>query len=125
MEQLSSCVAERMINLDIISRDDKDCYCYSVQCLLEKTVCLLMIILMAVIINKVYELLAFLWIFALIRRSSDGFHCKSSVGCFFSSTIMTLSTIGAVRLINNCAICLGGGGLRDDHIVHNSDIQQP
>lgn len=28
MEQLSSCITDRMIALDIINRDDKDCYCY-------------------------------------------------------------------------------------------------
>ena len=109
MEQLSSCVTERMIDFDIISCDDKEYYCYSVQCLLERTICFLMILLMAVILNKIYEFMAFLLIFALIRKSTDGFHCKSSAGCFFSSTAMTLSTVGTVKLIKrNCAFCLGG-----------------
>lgn len=40
MEQLSSCITDRMIALDIINRDDKDCYCYSVQGILEKITCL-------------------------------------------------------------------------------------
>lgn len=52
MEQLSSCIADRMIDLDIISIDDKDCYCYSVQGLLEKVICLTFIVLVAALLLK-------------------------------------------------------------------------
>lgn len=32
MEQLSARIAGRIFYLEIISLDDKDCYCYSVRC---------------------------------------------------------------------------------------------
>lgn len=125
MEQLSACIADRMIDLNIISSDDKDCYCYSVQGLLEKITCLTLIIVLAYIFHSLVGVIAFLVVFMLIRRSSDGIHCKTAVGCFFASTIISLSTIQVVRTINgNCAMCIGGGGLCDDYIVHNSNLQQ-
>ena len=97
MEQLSACIADRMIDLDIISSDDRDAYCYSVQGLLEKTICLTLIIVLAALLHSLFEVITFLSVFMLIRRSSDGIHCKTSVGCFCASTIMALSTIPLVR----------------------------
>ena len=109
MEQLSACIADRMIDLNIISSDDKDCYCYSVQGLLEKITCLTLIIVLAYIFHSLVGVIAFLSVFMLIRRSSDGIHCKTAVGCFFASTVISLSTIQVVRTINgNCAMCIGG-----------------
>ena len=109
MEQLSACIADRMIDLNIISSDDKDCYCYSVQGLLEKITCLTLIIVLAYIFHSLVGVIAFLSVFMLIRRSSDGIHCKTTIGCFLASTVISLSTIVVVRIINeNCAICIGG-----------------
>lgn len=125
MEQLSACITNRMIDLDIICSDDKDFYCYSVQGLLEKITCLTLIIVSASLFHSLVGVIAFLVVFMLIRRSSDGIHCKTTIGCFLASTVISLSTIVVVRIINgNCAMCIGGGGLCDDYIVHNSNLQQ-
>lgn len=125
MEQLSACITNRMIDLDIICSDDKDFYCYSVQGLLEKIICLTLIIVSASLFHSLVGVIAFLVVFMLIRRSSDGIHCKTTIGCFLASTVISLSTIVVVRIINgNCAMCIGGGGLCDDFIVHNSNLQQ-
>ena len=125
MEQLSACITNRMIDLDIICSDDKDFYCYSVQGLLEKITCLTLIIVSASLFHSLVGVIAFLVVFMLIRRSSDGIHCKTTIGCFLASTVFSLSTIVVVRIINgNCAMCIGGGGLCDDFIVHNSNLQQ-
>lgn len=125
MEQLSACITNRMIDLDIICSDDKDFYCYSVQGLLEKITCLTLIIVSASLFHSLVGVIAFLVVFMLIRRSSDGIHCKTTIGCFLASMVISLSTIVVVRIINgNCAMCIGGGGLCNDFIVHNSNLQQ-
>ena len=108
MEQLSACIADRMIDLNIISSDDRDIYCYSVQGLLEKTICLTLIIAVAALLHSLFEIIAFLSVFMLIRRSSDGIHCKTSVGCFCASTLMALSTIPLVHVINIKSVILIG-----------------
>ena len=123
MEQLSSCITDRMIALDIINRDDKDCYCYSVQGILEKITCLSLIVICASIFQSLIEILAFLSIFMLIRRSSDGIHCKTTIGCFCASTMMSLSTV-LVANAANCATCIGGGALFNGSFVHSGNVQQ-
>ena len=100
MEHLSACVTDRMITLGIISSDDRDSYCYSVQVLLEKTICLTMIILLASLFHSLFGVIAFLCVFMLIRRSADGIHCKTAIGCFCASTLMALSTIWTSRILN-------------------------
>jgi len=104
MEHLSACVTDRMIALGIISSDDKDCYCYSVQGLLEKSLCLTLIVLLATVFHSFIEVIAFLCVFMLIRRSADGFHCKTTVGCFCASTIMALSTIWTSRIFSGYSL---------------------
>ena len=50
--------------------------------------------------------------------------CKTDRSINFLS-IISLSTILVERTINkNCAYCIGGGGLCNDYVVHNSNIQQ-
>lgn len=41
-------LADRMANLNIISEDDKDCYCYSIQLLVERVICFSLILISAV-----------------------------------------------------------------------------
>ena len=106
MEQLSACITDRMIDLSIISSDDKEYYCYSVQGFLEKIICLSLIIFCASIFHSLVGVLAFLSVYMLIRRSSDGIHCKTTIGCFCASTAMALSTILVTRIMN-CANCVG------------------
>ena len=78
MEQLSARIADRMIYLDIIISDDKEIYCYSVQGQFEKTKCLMLIIVLLFLLHSIFEVIAFLSVFMLIRRSSDGIHRKVS-----------------------------------------------
>ena len=126
MEHLCDCVTMKMINLDIINCDDRDYYCYSIQLLFERTICISLILLLAGILHSLIEILSFLTVFILIRRYSDGFHCRTSLGCILASSIMTLSTIPLVRyLFADCAVCIGGGHTGYDHFVHNSYCRQP
>lgn len=108
MEQLYSYVTDRMINYDIISVDDKEYYAYSIQVLAERIICLLLITLAALIFNALLEVSFFILVYALIRKNCDGFHCRTSVGCFCASTVMSLSTILIGNILTgHCTLCLG------------------
>ena len=124
MEQLSACITDRMIDLSIINSDDKDCYCYSVQGLLEKITCLSLIIFCASIFHSLIGVLAFLSVYILIRRSSDGIHCKTTIGCF-----LRINGDGTFNYMGckNHELCNmhRGGVLRDGSFVHSGNIQQP
>lgn len=99
MEYLSLCIANRMCITNVISEDDKEFYAYSVQLLLEKSIGIAFILLFAIASRKLIEISVFLIVFSLIRIHSDGIHCKSSLGCFVSSVIISLSTIPVSSLL--------------------------
>lgn len=120
MERLSLYLADRMYQNRIINSDDKRFYSYSIQLLLERTIGIFLICFFAALLKNLLEVSLFLVIFALIRRYSDGVHCKTSIGCFVSSVLMSLSTIPICFciLLHPC-ICQGGGyNINDNCILH-------
>jgi len=120
MEYLSLFLADRMIKCQVIEEDDKKYYAYSIQLLLEKIVGFLLISVFAVLCKSLIEIVIFLIAFSLIRIHSDGIHCKTSIGCFISSVIISLSTIPVSSvLMKSPEICQGGGdNINDFYILH-------
>ena len=107
MEFISALIADRMCKNEIIKEDDLRFYAYSIQLLLEKTIGLILIGIFALVFNTVIETAVFLIVFCLIRSYSDGIHCKTSIGCFISSVLLSLSTIPAATwLIKYPAVCI-------------------
>ena len=107
MEFISALIADRMCKNEIIKEDDLRFYAYSIQLLLEKTIGLILIGIFALVFNTVIEIAVFLTVFCLIRSYSDGIHCKTSIGCFISSVLLSLSTIPAATwLIKYPAVCI-------------------
>lgn len=100
MNQMSLRLAKRMVDYDLISSDDTAFYAYSIQLFLEAAVFVLGIFSIAAILGCVLEVFSFLTTFMLIRKHSDGFHCKSVLGCFIVSSLCTLSTIIVVPLFS-------------------------
>ncbi len=101
MEYLSTILADRMCKHEIIREDDKKYYAYSIQLLLEKAIGILLIGIFAFVFKSVIEIAVFLVTFSLIRIHSDGIHCKTSIGCFVSSVLLTLSAIPVTSFISS------------------------
>ena len=109
MEYLSALIADRMCKNEIIREDDLIFYAYSIQLLLEKTIGLILIGIFALVFKAFFEIAVFTAVFVVIRRYSDGFHCKTSIGCFILSVLMALSTIPVTTwLIKSPAVCIAG-----------------
>ena len=95
-----------MCKNEIIKEDDLRFYAYSIQLLLEKAIGLILIGIFALVFKAFLEIAVFLIVFAVIRSYSDGFHCKTSIGCFIASVLMSLSTIPVTTwLIKYPAVC--------------------
>ena len=120
MEYISTFLANRMCKQDVIREDDRAYYAYSIQLMLEKTIGLFLICIFAFVFKAFWEIMSFLIVFALLRSHSDGFHCKTSLGCFALSVITALSTIPVSNLIRYApGICQGGGDIvNDNYILH-------
>ena len=126
MEYLSLCIANRMCITNVISEDDKEFYAYSVQLLLEKSIGIAVILLFAIASRKLIEISIFLIVFSLIRIHSDGIHCKSSLGCFVSSVIISLSTIPVSSLLMiSPGKCQGGSDLINDIYILYRNNKKP
>ena len=98
-----------MCKNEIIEEDDLRFYAYSIQLLLEKTIGFILIGTFALIFGAFIEIAVFLAVFCVIRSYSDGFHCKTSIGCFISSVLLSLSTIPAAKWLITCpAFCIAG-----------------
>ena len=109
MEYLSALIADRMCKNEIIKEDDLRFYAYSIQLLLEKTIGLILIGIFALVFKAFIEIAVFTVVFVVIRSFSDGIHCKTSIGCFISSVLLTLSTIPVTNwLIKYPAVCIAG-----------------
>lgn len=108
MNQMSLRLAKRMVDYDLISSDDTAFYAYSIQLFLEASVFVLVIFSIVATLGCVLEILSFLTIFMLIRKHSDGFHCKSFLGCFMVSSLCTLSTIFVVPLLSRYYVVFFG-----------------
>ena len=107
MEYLSSYLTKRMIDNHIIAADDVEYYCYSIQIILERIVCLFAILTLAVVFRSFVGVFLFLAVFTTIRKRANGFHCNTSLGCFLVSIIVSISTIPISRVINDhCVICV-------------------
>ena len=126
MEYLSLLLADRMIKCQVIEEDDKKYYAYSIQLLLEKITGILLISGFALVFKSLVEVLIFLITFSLIQIHSDGIHCKTSIGCFISSVIVSLSTIPVSSvLMKSPVICQGGGDIINDFYVLHWYDQKP
>lgn len=109
MEYLSALIADRMCKNEIIKEDDLKFYAYSIQLLLEKTIGFILIGIFALLSGAFIEIAVFLAVFCVLRSYSDGIHCKTSIGCFISSVLLSLSTIPAAKWLISCpAVCIAG-----------------
>ena len=109
MEYLSALIADRMCKNEIIKEDDLSFYAYSIQLLLEKTIGLILIGIFALVFKAFIERAVFTVVFVVIRRYSDGIHCKTSIGCFIASVLLALSTIPLTTwFMEHPAFCVTG-----------------
>lgn len=126
MEYISTYLADRMCRNDIIKEDDVKFYAYSIQLMLERVIGFTLIGIFALVFKAFFEIAIFTVVFSLIRASSDGIHCKTSIGCFISSVLTALSTIPLSNLlINYPFLCMASVVLSAGIIFYIGTIRDP
>ena len=68
MDQVASKIVARMMMANLISKNDAEEYIYGVQILLEKIISYATILLLALILNRLLEIILFVVSFSLIRK---------------------------------------------------------
>ena len=126
MEYISTYLADRMCRNDIIKEDDVKFYAYSIQLMLERVIGFTLIGIFALVFKAFFEIAIFTVVFSLIRASSDGIHCKTSIGCFISSVLMALSTIPVSNwIISYPLLCMASVVLSAVIIFYIGTIRDP
>jgi len=126
MEYISTYLADRMCMNDIIKEDDVKFYAYSIQLMLERVTGFILIGIFALVFKAFFEIAVFTITFSVIRTSSDGIHCKTSIGCFIASVLTALSTIPVSNwLINYPFLCMASVVLSAGIIFYIGTIRDP
>lgn len=117
MDQVASKIVARMITANLISDKDAEEYSYGVQILLEKIISYSIILSLAIILNRFFEIVLFLVSFSLIRKYSGGIHCKSFRTCLIASTTVSLLGVVVFPLIEKSILIYQGGVIMSMIIV--------
>lgn len=94
-------VCIEMVRADVIDKREYFIYKYNLQLIIERAITLLPIIVASIVMHRIIEMTVFLIAFALLRKYSGGYHCKSFIGCFVMSNISCLATIPIASLLEN------------------------
>ncbi|MBO7449207.1 MAG: accessory gene regulator B family protein [Clostridiales bacterium] len=105
IENTCNKIVGRMITNGIISADECAIYSYHIQVMLEAIVGHVIILTAAFILGYFVEVLLFLFSFGVLRGSTSGYHCKTSVGCVLLSSL-------------SCAIVVGLQNFALSHILY-------
>lgn len=109
VENTSNKIVGRMIANDIIGADERAIYSYHVQVMLESVVGHTIILLFAALTGHLVEILLFLLSFGILRESTSGYHCKTSVGCFVLSSLACVSVVVLKTLFLRYILYYQGG----------------
>lgn len=126
-------VCIEMVRADVIDKREYFIYKYNLILVIERTITMIPIITVSIVMRRIIEMIVFLFSFALLRKYTGGYHCKSFIGCFVMSNISCLATIPIAALMENnytvflildvlsATIVLCLGSLNNQYIDWNQD----
>lgn len=117
MEQIASRIVLNMMQANLINENEYEEYIYGIQILLEKVISYFIIILIALILQCLFEIILFLLSFSFLRKYSGGIHCKRYITCLVVSTLVTFSSVVVFPLAENNILLYQGGVIMSIIIV--------
>ncbi len=97
MQRRIEYLVNRMLQANIISREDKEWYVYSIQIIFEKIISVSSILFLAIIFGYFFQTVGFLLVFSGIRRYAGGFHLKHFGSCYLFSVGTYLFFVLAIQ----------------------------
>ena len=126
MNQVATKIVARMMMANLISENDSEAYIYGVQILLEKIISYCIIFSIALILNRLLEILLFVISFSLIRKYSGGIHCKRFETCLIASVTVSISGVVLYPLFeHNFLLYQGRGNNVNNNCCNYRRYQQP
>lgn len=99
-ERLSAIIADRFLELKVISSDDYELYRYGIQQGFILLLNILSVMVISLILGMVTECIVFLLSYVPLRSYAGGFHAKTHARCYVFSLIIITGILLAMRLLS-------------------------
>lgn len=131
IERVVAKICIEMVNSKVIKKREYFVYKYNLQLICERTITLVPIIGISMLLHQGIGMILFIVSFAVLRKYTGGYHCKTFLGCFILSTISCLSTIPFVFIFEDyymqflillflsAALLIGIGSINNPYINWN------
>ena len=112
INQMANKVASVFVDFGLSSEENADIYAYAVEAIIALIINLLIAVVVSLIFGMLLEGVAFILIFAVLRRIAGGYHADSHKRCIaiFSGIVITvmflLSLAEQINLDNNFALII-------------------
>lgn len=137
MDKVVSKIVDSMLDEQLISREERDIYVYSLQMIIEKTIGYVAIFTLALVFDMFLPTVMFVIFFGTIRKYSGGFHLAHFYSCFIMSIgiylvmckmiypiLPSFSVRSLILVIISCIITLIIGAINNSNIHWNKEELQ-
>ena len=99
MEFLASKLTNYILKKSVIEEKDYDIYMYGFVCFLEKALCIITCIFIALFLKTLLPCLFFFLFFIPMRSLNGGIHLKSYFACYICSCLVLLTSLLAFKYV--------------------------
>ena len=94
MNKLAYILTQRLLNRKAVAEDKAEIYIYGFELLLSFCISIIIIMIVGAFCRIMWETVAFLAVFVILRSFSGGYHANTYIMC----TVVTMTTYGLVML---------------------------
>lgn len=98
MEALTSKFVNRLINNNIIKKEDAEIYSYGFKEMIFIILNLITTLFIGALFNKVFEIILFMIMYIAIRVYSGGYHARTKLKCYMFSILMLTSVCYILKI---------------------------
>ena len=98
MESLTTKFVNKLINSNIIKKEDSEIYSYGFKEMLFITLNIITTLFIGLIFNKIFEIILFMITYSAIRVYVGGYHARTKSKCYIFSVLMLISVCYILKL---------------------------
>lgn len=90
-----------LLERQILKKEDSELYEYSLKIFLQSIISILATTIIGIVFGMFKEYICFILVFIVLRKFTGGLHAKKYIYCLFSSIILTIVSLSAIKLLQN------------------------
>lgn len=96
-----------LVHRRVIDEEDRDIYEYGFHALYKNTLDIASIVIIALLFNKIPQMIVYHISFIALRNTAGGYHAKTHLRCFIMSTIHLLVSLIVITKVISSALSMG------------------